>query len=575
MHATIVLLLSGVTLLAQTPIPFPLTPSHQTDVAGVATGGAFADLDRDGWPDLVVANGNDIARQRLAVYRNRGNGVFPVNPDWQSGDVDYHGHLDVGDVDGDGWPDVAVSVYIGAGGFGTAARVKLYRNNLGTLSSLPVWTSGDLVNSFRCAFGDVDGDGDLDLAVAAGEPYQGPAVRDRVYFNQGGVLQSLPGWTSTTTGYAMDLGWCDVDGDGDLDLAVAGARGGNRLYRNNSGVLNGMPAWTSTDGGSAHSGNSLAFGDVDGDGLPDLAVSDNDQIGGSGTFRVYRNLGTTFTTTPWWQSAVFHSGYTSGIHLLDFDRDGDLDLVGGGWWTQTSIYRNSGGVLPTTPTWETSSTSVVEAIFDADVNGDGLRIVQGEAKAVNGTRKLFSFAMGPVESLQQVVADGVPLLPSQYAFHRESGTLSLAVAPTVSLALDYTWSEAPDLGVSNWDQNVGNFVFLRQPLVRLTMTPPPLASYRANDSILWTETITNTAANWQPFVYHSEFEFPGAILTLVWAHGSVMLPGAFTLANWPQQITVPSPMPPALLGSYVYRVRALSPTGAVMSGASFTVQLIP
>ena len=38
------------------------------------------------------------------------------------------------------------------------------------------------------------------------------------------------------------------------------------------------------------------------DGKVDLAVSDNSQLGGKGTFRVYRNLGATFTTTPWWES---------------------------------------------------------------------------------------------------------------------------------------------------------------------------------------------------------------------------------------------------------------------------------
>jgi len=389
------------------------------------------------------------------------------------------------------------------------------------------------------------------------------------------VLQAAPGWTSGVLGYAMDVAWCDVDLDGDLDLVAAGARGGNRLYRNNGGVLAGTPAWTSTDGGSSQEGNSLICGDVDGDGLPDLCVSDNSQIGGSGRFKVYRNLGTTFTTTPWWRSNVFYNGYTSGIHLLDFDRDGDLDLVAGGWWTRTVIYRNAGGTLPLAPTWETTGTSVVEAIFDADVNGDGLRVVTGEAKTVNGTRKLFGFAQRPVESLQQVVADGVPLLPNQYAFHRATGTLALAQAPQTSLLLDYTWSEAADLGVTNWDQTLGNFVFRRRPLVEISLVPPPLGTYRAGQTVVWTETIASTAMNWQPFAYHSELEFPGALLTFVMVHGSVMLPPAFMLPNWPQQIPVPSPLPAALLGSYVYRVQALSPTGAVMSGGTFTVNLIP
>ena len=54
-------------------IPFQQTPDWiSTDTDDVSTGGALVDLDRDGWLDLVVANGNDMARQPLVVYYNRG-----------------------------------------------------------------------------------------------------------------------------------------------------------------------------------------------------------------------------------------------------------------------------------------------------------------------------------------------------------------------------------------------------------------------------------------------------------------------------------------------------------------------
>ena len=97
-------------------VPFPQNPDWiSSDVSSVSTGGAFADINQDGWLDFVVANGNDISIQKLVVYYNNGDGTFPTTPDWQSADIDYHGHLDVGDVNGDGWPDVAVSVYIGIG----------------------------------------------------------------------------------------------------------------------------------------------------------------------------------------------------------------------------------------------------------------------------------------------------------------------------------------------------------------------------------------------------------------------------------------------------------------------------
>jgi len=136
-----------------------------TDLTSVSTGGAFADINKDGWLDFVVANGNDISRQKVVVYYNNGDGTFPTSPNWQSADIDYNGHVDVGDLNQDGWPDVAVSVYIGPSGFGSPGKVKLYLNNSGTLSSNPDWVSGDDVYTFSCAFGDADGDGDLDLAA--------------------------------------------------------------------------------------------------------------------------------------------------------------------------------------------------------------------------------------------------------------------------------------------------------------------------------------------------------------------------------------------------------------------------
>ncbi len=76
------------------------------------------------------------------------------------------------DVDGDGWPDVAVS-YLGE--YNTVAPIaRVYLNNGGTLSSLPDWASDVEGNAFGVAFGDVDNDGRPDLAVATGWAYGTP-----------------------------------------------------------------------------------------------------------------------------------------------------------------------------------------------------------------------------------------------------------------------------------------------------------------------------------------------------------------------------------------------------------------
>ena len=285
-------------------VPFPQNPDWiSTDVTNVSTGGAFADINQDGWLDFVIANGNDISRQKVVVYYNNGAGTFPTTPNWQSADIDYHGHLDVGDVNSDGWPDVAVSVYLGASGFNSPGKVKLYLNNSGTLSSNPNWVSGDAVYTFSCAFGDADGDGDLDLAVAGGESYNSHPEQPRIYYNNGGTLESLPSWKATSSQYSYDVNWADFDNDGDLDVVFAGESSPNRIFKNNNGVISVTPSWQSTD--ESQYANSLFVGDVNNDGYFDLAVSDNSQLGGSGKFKIYLNNNGTLNTTPFWTSSFF------------------------------------------------------------------------------------------------------------------------------------------------------------------------------------------------------------------------------------------------------------------------------
>ncbi|MCU0332729.1 MAG: VCBS repeat-containing protein, partial [Ignavibacteriaceae bacterium] len=178
-------------------------------------------------------------------------------------------------------------MYIGQAGFNSPGKVKLYLNNGGTLSSNPDWISGDLVYTFSCAFGDADDDGDLDLAVAGGESYYNHPEQPRIYYNNGGTLESLPSWKATISQYSYDVNWADFDNDGDLDLVFAGESTPNRIFENVNGTMSVTPIWQSTD--ASQYANSLFVGDVNNDGYLDLAISDNSQLGGSGRFKIYLN----------------------------------------------------------------------------------------------------------------------------------------------------------------------------------------------------------------------------------------------------------------------------------------------
>jgi hypothetical protein len=444
-------------------IPLDPVPMYTSLPNGhYATGGAWVDVDGDGWLDMVVSNGNDMARQSLVVYHNNGDGTFPANPSWNASDIDYHGHLDVGDINGDGLPDVAVAVYIGPAGFSAPGRVKVYLNNgLGAFSSLPDWVSGENFYCFSVALGDADGDGDLDLACACGDDYYGHNEQQRIFFNTGGVLASLPAWRSTESGFALDVFWGDVDADGDLDVAFCGSSTPMRMYRNaqtTGGGIATTATWESVD--LPEYGNTTAFGDWNGDGFPELAVADNNQLGGSGRFKVYANSSGALGTTPAWQSS--DGGYGSHVSWVDLDLDGLPELAAGRWWGPAMVYDNTGGTLGTSPAWQSSTSSVIENMFWGDVDNDGLRPNGVTIASGNGARTLFPIGHSPVRSIDAVLVDGLPLPTSAYTFHLANGWVSLAdpaPAGTGNVAIHFAYSVDLDLGVTNWDSNVGNYIF--------------------------------------------------------------------------------------------------------------------
>ena len=437
-------------------VPYNLTPTWTSTANNeYSTGCAWADINRDGWLDLVVANGNDMARQRVTVYLNN-NGTLPVSPSWQSGDIDYHGHLSIGDINGDGWPDVAVSVYLGVSGFSSKGKVKLYSNTNGTLSSLPSWTSQDSMYTFSCAFGDADGDGDLDLAVACGESYNNFPDKNRIYYNINGALSNLPGWYSSLSGYSMNAGWADFNNDGRLDLVFVNEQGPNRMYRNYGDSIGTVPVWTSTD--ASQCTNSLTIGDINNDGYPDLAVSDNNQLCGTGHYKIYKNNGGTLETTPFWSS--WAGGAMSGITLADVNNDNYYDLVTGGWWLPCRIYLNQSGSFNTTPQWTSSTGSVVEAITFADFNNDGLDTVTSTFIS-NGTKKLYYLPKHPANRIMNIRFGNDTVAMNQYCYDLENGWVTFKTVPAngINIVIKFVTSHSLDFAVSNWDPNIGNYVF--------------------------------------------------------------------------------------------------------------------
>jgi hypothetical protein len=432
------------------------TPNWVSADHKYSTGAALADLDQDGWLDLVVSNGNDMRQERLTVYYNLGDGQFPDEPDWESDDIAFNGHLSVADVNADGWLDVAVAVL---GEFDTVDHAaKLYLNNGGVLSSLPDWQATELANAFGCAFGDVNNDGRPDLAVATGWAYNPQHFYNNyVYVNVDGTLESSASWVSDDTYHYQGVLWVDADDDGWLDLVGVPNHTDTRIYANLGGTLETTASWQTADSGNQDAIMATA-GDVTGDGWRELFVTDNTQLSGSGRFRQYSGLpGGYFETTYSWS---YYEGYGSAIALADVNCDGLLDLATGGWWDRTRLFFNEGTGFGDAPDWSSGWSSVIEKIVFADIDKDG-RSTAVETFVGDGQRRLFYLARQPIEEIVSIDIDGQGEA-GRYFCDREHGWLTVEVAPQSSLEVEYVYSVLLDMAITNWDPDKGNYVYYNQ-----------------------------------------------------------------------------------------------------------------
>jgi hypothetical protein len=153
----------------------------------------------------------------------------------------------------------------------------------------------------------------------------------------------------------LGCGWGDFDGDGRLDLFVANVGGPNRLYRNNGDAT--FTRITTSDLGSGSTG--CAWGDFDNDGRLDLLVANSGQAPW-----LYRNNGDGGFSKVTASGLVRRLPPTFSTAVVDYDRDGLLDVFIANAATANNLYRNMG-----TSTFQEAVTGEIVTDNNATIGG--------------------------------------------------------------------------------------------------------------------------------------------------------------------------------------------------------------
>ncbi len=396
------------------------------------------DLDGDGYDDLIIGAHHDddtaSSSGSAYVYYGSATGISASSEQkLEASDAaasHYFGYTvrGAGDVDGDGYDDVAVSAPGDADGGTEAGAVYVYYGSASGVRSSSEdklaasdvaagdWFGGELSRA-----GDLDGDGYDDLVVSSWHDADGGTNSGSAYVYYGsstGISSSSETkLTASDASASAYFAWSvagggDLDGDGYDDLAVGAYLDSSVLssagavyvyYGSASGVqASSEVRLDSTDlAASDYLGGSLALGDVDGDGVHDLvttAYGDDDMGSDSGSVYVWFGGASGVGNTAELKLTASDGASSDGLGYAvasggDVDGDGRDDVLVGAFGDD-----DNGSLSGSVYAWSTASRVLASDgsssgnygfdVADAgDVNGDGYDdiLVTADSDSDNGS----------------------------------------------------------------------------------------------------------------------------------------------------------------------------------------------
>ena len=361
----------------------------------------------------------------------------------------------LGDVNGDGNLDLAVANFLS-----NTASVLLGNGN-GTFQAQQTFTTGNRPRSVT--LGDVNGDGKLDLAVAN----IGSSAVSMLLGNGDGTFQTQQTFATGSDPDSLMLG--DVNGDGKLDLTLANYFGNSVsvLLGNGNGTFQTQQTFST----GIHP-RSVTLGDLNGDGKLDLAVANYSSnmvsvlLGnGNGTFQAQQ----TFAT----------GSHPYSVTLGDVNGDGKPDLAVANYSSNTVgvLLGNGNGTFQAQQAF---ATGYPISVALGDVNGDGKTDLTVANKYSNTVSVLLGKGNGTFQTPKTLAAGSYPISvvlgdlngdgkPDLAAANAGSNTVSVLlngnsaqVGPVFTLEPTVTSIVASGSGITNGngDLNAGKTVTL-------------------------------------------------------------------------------------------------------------------
>ena len=352
-----------------------------------AQGKALADINGDGYPDIIIAEG-EFDPGTFSWYKYPNWEKYDIHPTAFS-EMDYVPDCQAADMDGDGDMDIVVP------NSHNSANKSLWwfenpLNNGGDpetdyFTRHVVWSASD-THIKDVSVADFDKDGKLDIVIRH-------TSKVAVFYQNNADSWTQKSW-AVTGSEGMGIG--DMDWDGDIDVVTNGV-----WYQN---PANRTDVWTgrTITGYSQDSACRMQAADINGDGHEEPVFSTSEFAGHSVSWYSAADP----VNGPWTEHVIGYIDYCHTLQVGDVDRDGDIDVVGGSMpaaaTDEVVLFENTGsGISWTRHTVDSKSTYIAKM---ADMGSDGdLDIV--------GSR---SYDVAPIDFYENQLDPVLPLNQWQY-----------------------------------------------------------------------------------------------------------------------------------------------------------------